>query len=296
MSGNFPRNIDDAVPKFMYEILLPAIVSEEAGTKVNIHRAFGEFLRDEGVPASLLEEKRDRWMPNLKQRLFLLQLEWISLGIPSPFEATDRSETYVTWKHANYESITGRMPISRNFASIYQWLSEQSDRELLFVCACYLKLIGASVVFVTDKPGDGGIDVIGKAGTGPLQSSCFFVQAKSSKAVITREVVLTEFGKFLACKSTDMFSLYRDALGMRRSTDGSLMNFIFITNSEFHESARIVATDLGILLRSRRQLAHWFAQHITSDQLKNAREAISNDLKADLCKNLLDDMGKVFTA
>jgi hypothetical protein len=291
---DFPKNYDEVVPPYLHNVFMPYVMSSEAEERINLSRNFSAHLLGLGVPKTLADDFRSRWLPNLKQKLFLIQQEWISLGIPCPFEASERGDTYVTWRHEKYQAITGRSPLTKEFTEIYEWLSSQPERELLFSCVCYLKLMGANPIFITDKSGDGGIDVIGRVSSGVLQSSCYFVQSKSAKSFVSRETVLTDYAKFLACQSTDLFSSYRDAMNMRKSVDGTSINFVFITNSEFQDGAKTVASDLGILLRSKRQLAYWLSEKLSLKQLMDARAILPSNLIASLERNLAQEINSFF--
>jgi len=154
-------------------------------------------------------------------------------------------------------------------------------------CVLYLRTIGATRIFVTDGPNDEGVDIIALVGRGGLQSTALFCQVKTlTTGSISRSNLLAEYGKFLALPHTKKYHHYRDALGLDRSIDGTSYCYAFITNQGFAIPARRIAASLGVLLRSRIQIAHWLTEHLTLAEMVQAQATIGKEPPIDLYKNL----------
>ena len=169
-----------------------------------------------------------------------------------------------------------------------QWLGTLTPRGFLLPCVLFLKTLGASRVFVTDGPNDEGVDIIGRIGEGALQSTTLFCQVKTQNAHVGREQLLTEYGKYLALPHTKKYQRYREALGLDQSVDGSSYLYVFMTNQGFAIPSRQIARSLGILLRSRIQIAHWLSQHMTVAELVDVQRVIGVEPVADVTRNLAD--------
>lgn len=161
-----------------------------------------------------------------------------------------------------------------------------SSRGFLFPCIAVLKALGAEKIFITDGPRDQGIDIIARLEGGPLQSVALFVQVKTTKSVISRDTLLMEYAKYLALPHTKKYQLYRKALGLDSSVDGAAYCYMVMTNQGFARSSREIAAHLGILLRSRIQIAYWLVQKTTLDSLRAIESELGTDLPADLGRNL----------
>jgi len=276
----------DAVRRFLYEQLFPDVLNPRCGTLVNIERSFRDFLLRNGAPATLADEYAIRWKTNLVSRVDSELKDWEHLGLPRPIEVSDVSDTYVTWRHPKFHDLTGRRPLPGEFAGINEWIRKSSGREFLFVAACFLRIVGANPIFVTDTSGDRGVDLVGRIQDGPLRSIALFVQAKTSNNRIPGDRVLLEYAKFMASARSERYNQYREALRCNVSPDGVGVAYVFIANNEFKDSARKAAAELGVILRSRRQIAFWLAKRTSLEQLKLARDLIGGELKADLTNNI----------
>jgi hypothetical protein len=199
---------------------------------------------------------------------------------------TDRKGLLAGWVHDRHLDLTGYPPVSEEFIEIYHWLSSLNEREFLLPVVCFLKLVGCDAIFVTDGTGDEGIDCLGRIGVGPLRSIVLFVQAKSKIDHVPRDLVLQEYGKYAALPRTPKFHSYLEALGVERSMDGAAFNYVIIASNEFQASAQQVSARLGVLLRSRRQLAYFLSQQTSLANLKalHARSLIPP--RPDLSTNL----------
>ena len=70
-------------------------------------------------------------------------------------------DLYICWFHHKFEEETGFEGLPTTFSWVLEWLDNLSPREFLIPCAMYLKLLGASKIFITDSSGDEGIDCLG---------------------------------------------------------------------------------------------------------------------------------------
>ena len=217
------------------------------------------------------DELAEKWRHNLLDQVeHTLTTRWDSLGIPRPIAFLEESnDTLVTWTHPKFSELSGFDPLTENYFAIVEWLCALNPEEFLIPCACLLALLGAEFIFITEGSGDKGIDCIGRIDHGLFRSLCFFVQAKKSNSIIAREVVLIEFGKYQMLPCTDRYKTYLEKLKIGNSSDGMAIIYMIATNNEFHPSARIVASSLGILLRSRTQLAHMLSSYASLQRFKD---------------------------
>ena len=277
----------DAVRSYLADDLFPLVIAPLCPEKINLQASFKQYLKRIGYPSLIADEKAERWHVDLTQKLISRLDNWTALGLPAPMDfCIDYGRSLLTWQHANYKKITGRIPLPKEFAKIDQWIAAKNSRDFLFVCACYLVVMGADIIFITDNTGDGGIDLVGRVDKGPAHSICYFVQAKTSTSLISRESVLAEHGKYLATRQSDIFAKYRKALGIDKAADGMSYCYIFAANHEFNASVRNDAQLLGVLLRSRFQMSCWLSEHTTFAKLQAAESVLNGNLSADLDRNL----------
>jgi hypothetical protein len=108
---------------------------------------------------------------------------------------------------------------------------------------------------VTDGPRDEGIDCIGLVDQGGLRSTAIFIQAQSRGDLLGGDMLLQEYSKYAALPRTDKYMHYLNALGVPRRLDGAGFLYAVLANSDFKFAAQQYAARLGVLLRSRRQVA-----------------------------------------
>jgi len=265
--------------------------SEACPEKINLVGWYRRHIISRGVPQGTAEEAAIRLERTLHEEVERRSRDWELSGVPRPLSVTDAGGTYVTWRHAQYEPLTGLKPLEARFVEIANWINSLTPRGFLLPCVAVLKSMGASKIFVTDEPGDQGVDIIARLGTGPLRSAALFVQVKthsSPNSHIGRDGLLLEYGKFLAMPHTSKYQHYREALELDRSVDGTCYCYMFMTNQGFAIPTRQIAANLGILLRSRIQIAHWLVETTTIESLKQIQAVIGLDLKANLAINLAE--------
>lgn len=150
------------------------------------------------------------------------------------------------------------------------------------MCLLFI-FLGAGIIFITEGSGDGGVDCLGRIDQGPLRSLCIIIQAKTSNSRISRDLIFIEYGKYQMLPTTEKYKQYIENLNKESSSDGMAFTYLLVSNNEFIPQARKVASNLGILLRSRTQLSHLLAsfsdlntlQRILDDLIHLARPSAS---------------------
>ena len=253
--------IREEIKSYLDNLLFSKILKQGCPITLNIQRSFRNHLALKENFKKSADELSEKWQQNLLERIEQdLSKDWDGLGVPRPIAPLDNDNTtLVTWSHPRYSTLTGLDPLPDEFIAIVNWLQHLGPREFLIPCSCLLSLIGAEHIYITEGTGDGGIDCIGKIENGPLRSLCLFVQAKTSKSDITREMLLTEYGKFKTLPFLGPYQQYLKKLEIQNSFDGRGILFLIVANNEFLPPARSAASTLGIILRSRKQLAYWLS-------------------------------------
>ena len=225
----------------------------------------------------------------MRERLNTELESWIQRGIPRPASIATDQRTLITWKHPNYESLTGLPSLGSAFFEILDWLGTLNPREFLIPSAVFLSHLGANRVYITDSSGDEGIDLIGAIEDGPLKSTGLFVQAKttSNPAGVSRDAVLLEYAKYMSLPQTEKYREYIRALGIDSTIDGSTLIYVITANTRFNNPAREVAGRLGILLRSHIQLARFVQlRYETIENVRQMHTRLASRLKTDLVTNV----------
>ena len=217
----------EAVRLFVDNHIMAAFLSINPPKILNVFDSFNSFLRNNDfgeVRASIETEKQEV----LILRYLEEQLEeWRALGVPTPVDYVEENKSVlVSWKHKNFrQRYYGEKAYNtENFVSVYNWLFSLQDRNFLFACSLYLKLLRCNPIYITDGKGDGGIDCIGKVSDGPFRSLIVFVQAKSKKgkkANFSLNTLRQEYAKYVALKRSENYLLYRNKLLSNESGDGS---------------------------------------------------------------------------
>ena len=253
-----------AINAFVYERIEAVFLRSDAPPILNIIATFAEFLCVNGAPTLAASEAAEKQFQFTLRKIVEVIGRWHGQGLRAPMNLiTDHQGMLAGWGHDRHLDITGHHPVSHEFIGIYQWISSLTEREFLLPVTCFLKLVGCDSIFVTDGSGDEGVDCSGRIGVGALRSIVLFVQAKSKVEMVPRDLVLQEYGKYSALPRTPKFTAYLNALGVDHSIDGAAYNYVIIASNEFHPSAQQVSARLGVLLRSRRQLA-FFLSEVTS--------------------------------
>lgn len=287
-----PANLTskDAVNNYIFNSFLPEILGPNCPTKINLLTSFKGYVNKKISDAIMSEELAIRWLPDLLKKLEDRLSDWNSLGIPYPCCPSEQNkELMLTWRHPKYKEITGYNSLSENFIHILSWIEKLSSREFLIVCAVLLKGLGATKIFITDGPNDGGIDLIARVEQTPFNSLVFFVQSKTVQdktKPISRDTVLMEYGKYLSLPHEEVYQRYRRALNVDRSSDGASYCYAVISNTEFHNSAKEISSKVGILLRSKIQTAYFLSHLVQAKDLERIRCDLKNYLGVDLTLNL----------
>lgn len=288
MSTNI--NSKELLKEFIFNSFMPSITKNDCPTKINLRTMLKDYLFGQEMSLIKSEDLASRLMPDLIRRILERLDLWANLGVPFPcFQSDEKEELFVTWRHQKYEELTGYPAISENFISILEWVQSLSAREFLLPCAIYLKMLGAKKIFITDGPRDGGIDLIAKIEKSPFNSVSFFVQAKTGSR-ITRDAVLMEYGKYLSLPHEDIYQRYRRALEVDRSGDGASFCYAIFANCEFQNGAKEISSKLGVLLRSKIQIAYFLSQRFDGEVLKKAKDGSELNLKADLSLNISEKL------
>lgn len=285
------RSANEAVNTFVYDELVDAALHPNPPKTFNVSRQFASFLVGAARFNKLIaDEEADRQLGLIRRRLREAIDQWSGLGLPAPIGFAENDDIILTWKHARYTQITGYEPLSLQFVRIYDWLCSLGSRDFLFACATFLRIIGCDPIFVTDGARDQGIDCIGRVSDGPIRSVLFFVQCKTrqqaAEKVIGKEVIYQEYGKYATLPKTRKYRDYMEALDLETSRDGAANVYVIVSNGEFAKNSQEVARNLGILLRSARQLAYFFSLSSTVEELKDLHTKITIPSGPDLNKNV----------
>ena len=264
------RKGSEEIRSYLYDFLFLEILNQKCPRTLNIQRTFRNHLARKESLKNSADELSEKWHQTLLDRIeYNLSEGWDGLGVPRPIALLDNDNTtLVTWSHPKYSTLTGLGPLPDEFIAIVNWLQNLDAREFLIPCSCLLSLIGAEHIYITEGKGDGGIDCIGKIENGPLRSLCLFVQAKTSNSSIKREILLTEYGKFKMLPFLDQYQQYLEKLEVKNAFDGMGIAFLVVSNNEFLPPARSAASTLGIILRSRKQLAYWLSTKASLSELE----------------------------
>lgn len=277
----------ELVNKFIYDKLLPDVLRGATKKSINVSRLFKDFLSDKDISGNV-DEISEKYLPEIIRKIDLKSEELEKLGIPKFLDKDEtRDAYYLIWRHDDFRERTGIEPLPEDFTEVLDWIESLSSKEFLIACAVTLKIMGANKIFITDSSGDEGIDCIGLVESDALKSTILYVQSKTtSNGDITRDTVLMEFGKYLSLPHTKKYQEYRSALGVDGFLDGASSIYLFISNSEFKPPAREVAKNLGILLRSKIQLALWLSQRTSRQNLDDIYEKLKLMLNADLSRDI----------
>ena len=269
---------------------MPELLSAGSPQVVNLLSRFSAYLRGPADQSNLAaDENAERWLATLRDRLNDELASWTNRGVPRPASIAPDQITLITWKHPNFEALTGFKSPGLAFFEILDWLRILDSTEFLIPSAVFLAHLGANRIYVTDSTGDEGIDLIGTIEEGPLRSTGLFVQAKttSNRSPITRDAVLLEYAKYVSLPHTEKYREYMRALDIDSTIDGSALIYVITANTRFNNPAREVAARLGILLRSHIQLARYVQlRYTTMEDVRRMHSRLASHLKADLVTNV----------
>jgi hypothetical protein len=277
------RDADKATQRFVIEGLEAKIMRHDCPKTLNLDVEFSRFLQSHGVDELRASEIAAQQRLLVRRRVTDQIQRWNGQGVSSPWNfVVESDDVVVSWRHERYNELTGYDPLGSDFVDIYDWLGTQTNRAFLFPCVCFLKILGCDPIFITDGSRDEGIDCIGLLANGGLRSTAIFVQARSKGDVISGDIVLQEFAKYTALPRTDKYLKYLHALKMPKLQDGMGILYVLLTNSDFKFSAQQNAARLGVLLRSRRQLAQTISTAYTVERLEQLKGEIVIPSSCDL--------------
>lgn len=276
-----------AAQRFVIEGLEAEALKLDSPRTINIDLAFAGFLQQHGVNALVAEDIAAEQRLLVRRRVTEQIQRWRGQGVLAPLNFTVESdEILVTWRHVRFAELTGNDGPAESFVTIYEWLGEQNNRAFLLPCLAFLKLVGCDPIFVTDGARDEGIDCIGLIASGGLKSTAIFIQARSKGDLFAADPLLQEYAKYAALPRTPKYLPYLEALGLSKMQDGMGHLYAVLTNSDFKFSAQQYASRLGVLLRSRRQLAQFLAAGLSLETLERWKAQISIPATGDLTTNV----------
>ncbi len=286
----------EAVKTFVVDHLLANSLSTNAPDVLNIAEQFNQFLMDNGFGPLRASEETEKQETLISLKLEEELEEWHALGVPTPIDYVDSNNNILlTWKHGRFSerNFDSRSYRTAEFVSVYNWLLTLQERQFLFACVLYLKQLGCDPIFVTDGSGDMGVDCIGKVSIGPFRSLAVFVQSKTmqrSQGRIAGSTLRQEYAKFVMLKRSEKYIEYLRELSAFDGQDGSGEVFFFVTNGEFKSDAQKAANQLGIVLRSKRQMAFFFSLAYTFEEIEGAFKRLTIPAGPDLDRNLSGDI------
>ena len=282
---------NEANRAFVYERLIPTILSRSAPHALNLRDEFRVYLSGKGIG-----EVRSTEVANEHFRLVTEQVErhlaeWDAQGIPRPLAPTDQEHIFVVWPHAQFLRYSGlTATIDGNFCDLFEYIRTLDGKEFLIICALWLKVLGFRKIFICDSRGDEGVDVLGILEAGGLSSLVAVVQAKTSNQLIGRGLVLSEYGKYMMLPHTEKYIQYRRALDIDARIEGATWSYMILANHSFNWGARRVASKLGILLRSVHQITFSLANRYSKEQIEREVTRLARSIRADLSLNFFGNL------
>lgn len=277
-----------AIKAFLHEHFFSGLFSEECPGFVNIKTSYKTYLKEvldlnQNEIDVLFQSSKKLLVHRINEKIN----EYKALGLAPPLYEVGDYE-YLTWVHDRFEEYSGIKKVDKSFFKIVDWVDSLDSNQFLIACSLVLKVMGCDKIYITDGAYDQGIDLIGKVSTGEYNSFVFFVQAKTKdNSLIKKEIVLAEFGKFAALFHTEKYQEYRAALGLNNLMDGCSYCYLFLTNSEFHDSSKSISALAGILLRSRRQISKIIHDNYDFDDLVTLKARINKKIPASLNTNVI---------
>lgn len=275
----------EAIRNFVHRRLVPTIVSIESPRTINVLAQFATYLVGEGTPRIVAEERAEEWRQLLVEWIKRELVRWEEVGASPPAWFAEDGRTLLTWSHPKFQDRTGYPSTGSLYFEALRWIGMLEGRAFLIPCAVFLRSIGANPIYITDGPGDEGIDLIGMVEKGALHSTTIFVQAKSGGGPMSRDAMLLEYAKYKHLFRTSKYGQYRRALP--KSPSGSSFVYAVAARAGFAPAAQEAAARLGILLRSDIQLAQYIEdRYQTISSVRDMEERMSAHLRADLTHNV----------
>lgn len=286
----------EAVKSFIGDHVMAISLSVDPPKVLNILDQFNSFLQENEFGKLRASEETQKQEDLIQRHLDNELKEWKALGVPTLIDYVENNKNVlVTWRHSSFQQryIDHKHYESAKFVSVYNWLLSLHEREFLFACALYLKLLKCDPIYITDGKGDGGIDCIGRVNEGPFRSIFVYVQSKTTKdknKQFSLNTLRQEYSKYSALKKSEKYLEYRKRLLDPDGRDGSGEVYVFFANTEFNSEAKNAASDLGIILRSIRQMAFFLSLAYNIEDIKNSFQNVSIPTEPDLNKNLSEEI------
>lgn len=281
-------NLKAAISDFIFNRIINDSLETQGPKTINLSGQFASFLEANGFHRHGAEEEAEKQQVLLVSRLSKVLDEWQALGIRVPLDFSRNENILLTWRHPKSSEIADRDLVSTEYIKVFDWLSRLHERQYLLAGVLFLKILRCDPIFVTDGPNDAGIDCIGRMGDGPLRSTLIFVQVKTRQGKhvqIGRDILLQEYGKYMSLSKTNKYRDYLNALGFDKIKDGCNSIFVIVSNVEFDSGSQILGKNLGILLRSGRQMAHFISDCINLSKLMELKNRTLIPSRPDLTTN-----------
>lgn len=276
----------EAIQGFIRRHLVPTVVSIDPPKAINVLAQFATYLVNEGTPQIVAEERAEEWRRLLIDRITRELVHWEKVGTSRPAWFAEDGQTLLTWSHPRFVERTGFPSANLLYFEALEWIRALNGKAFLIPCAVFLRSMGADPIYITDGPGDEGIDLIGMVNGGALHSTTVFVQAKSGGGPMSRDAMLLEYGKYKHLFRTTKYNEYRRALPENPS--GRSFVYAIAARAGFLHAAQEIGARLGILLRSDIQLAQYVEdRYQTISTVHDMAERMSRHLQADLTHNVL---------
>ena len=278
---------EKAATRFVLESLERSALRIDGPKTINIHAAFAAFLEGHGVDRLVAGELAEQQFALVRRKVVAQVERWRSQGVDSPMDLVLENEVMlVTWRHDRFEELTGFPQSQVDFIEVHEWIGDQKGSDFLIPCLAFLKSMSCDPIFITDGARDEGIDCIGLISRGALKSTVVFVQARSSSSLFDGDPLLQEYAKYASLPRTEKYMRYLDALGLGRLKDGAAFLYAVLINSDFKYSAQQNAARLGVLIRSRRQIAQVVSPIANVERLGDWKNRLAIPAKGDLTTNV----------
>ena len=249
---------------------------------INIRELYQEYFHKEYSEGEL---RKVRNLLDEKAEKFL------KIGLPRPiYRSITDPNTYITWMHTKYFDYSDVESPSPNFISILNWINECDGNDFLLACSAYFYVIGCNLIFITDQPHDGGIDLIALHSKIPEIPILFFAQAKTGlNHHLSREIFLQELGKVRSLPQKTKYLEYIQSLDRR--TNGYSLSYVFLTNQNINDNTYKEASYSEAVLLSKMQIAFVISNELDLEFVKNVGKKIkearnSTRFEADLTLNI----------
>ncbi len=289
-------NPSSASWSFLNSSLVPRVISPSAPGTLNLFEAFIAHLEEDAgwgpIRSTEFVTEHFSQLCDVIERHFG---DWDAQGVPRPIAQTDQEHVFVAWPHDQFQRYSGLSEsIDSNFCEVFELIRGLNGRPFLVICALWLKCMNFRTIYISDSRGDQGVDLLGLLEQGGLRSLIAVVQAKTSNDAITGGIVIREYGKYKSLIHTPKYMEYRRALHVDGSIQGGTWAYLIMANREFNGAARVVARQLGILLRSVHQISFDIAKKYTRGQIAAEVERIVNEEegapKANLTRNFFSQL------